>query len=79
LCGHSQPTTAHILGGCPVALSQGRFTYRHDKILHCLATELLTHFDGSSVILILYADLPGKRASDCTQATIPPSLLIIWI
>jgi len=75
LCGHSQPTTAHILGGCPVALSQGCFTYRHDKVLHCLATELLMHFDGSSMIL-LYADLPGMRASDCPQATIPPSLLI---
>jgi len=69
LCGHSQPTRAHILGGCPVALSQGRFTYHHDKILHCLATELLMHFDGSSVIL-LYTDLPGMQASDCPQATI---------
>ena len=46
LCGHSQLTTAHILDGCPVALSQGRFTYRHDNVLHCLATELLMHFDG---------------------------------
>ena len=29
LCGSFQPTTAHVLGGCPVALTQGRFMYRH--------------------------------------------------
>jgi len=44
-------------------------------VLHCLATELLKYFAGSSVILP-YADLPGMRASDCPQATIPPSLPI---
>ena len=27
LCGNTRPTTAHVLGGCPVALSQGCFTY----------------------------------------------------
>ena len=26
LCGNSQPTVAHILNGCPVALEQGRYT-----------------------------------------------------
>ena len=75
LCGHSQSTTAHALGGCSVALSKGRFTYRHDNVLHCLATELLNCFAGSSLIL-LYANLPGMRASDCPRATIPPSLLV---
>jgi len=57
-CGYSQPTTAHVLGGCSMAVSQGRFTYHHDKVLHCFVTELLKYFAGSSVIL-LYADLPG--------------------
>ena len=49
----------------------------YDKVLHCLATdhELLKYFAGSSVILP-YTDLPGMRASDCPQATIPPSPLI---
>ena len=75
LCGYSQPTTAHILGGCSVVLSQGHFTYRHDGVLHCLATEISKHFAGSSVVS-LYADLPGIRASDCPQSTIPPSLII---
>jgi len=40
LCGHTRPTTAHVLGGCPVALSQGRFTYRHDQVLYCIASNL---------------------------------------
>ena len=26
LCGNTQPTTAHILNGCPIALEQGRYT-----------------------------------------------------
>ena len=75
LCGSGQPTTAHVLGGCPGALSQGRFTYRHNKVLYCLATELSKCLTRSSVILI-YADLLGMRASDCPQSTIPPFLLI---
>ena len=32
LCDSNRPTTAHILGGCPVALSQQRYTYRHNKV-----------------------------------------------
>ena len=40
LCGCVRPTTSHVLGGCPVALSQDRFTYRHDQVLHCLASQL---------------------------------------
>ena len=75
LCGSGQPTTAHVLGGCPGALSQGRFTYHHNKVMHCLATELSKCFTGSSVISI-YADLLGMRASDSPQSTIPPFLLI---
>jgi len=75
LCGYSQLTTAHVLGGCSVALSQGNFTYRHDRILHCLATEILKHFVGPSVVSV-YADLPDMWASDCPQSTISPSLLI---
>ena len=27
LCDSSRPTTAHILGGCPVALTRQRYTY----------------------------------------------------
>ena len=73
LCGGTQPTTAHILGGCPSALTQGRYTYRHNQVLDCLFTELSKVLTDQCII---YADLPGRRASDSPQATIPPALLI---
>ena len=34
LCQKTICTTAHILGACQIALSQGRFTYRHDLVLN---------------------------------------------
>ena len=36
LCQKSSCTVAHILSGCSVALSQGRYTYRHDSVLRVL-------------------------------------------
>ena len=40
LCGSVNATLKHILNGCPMALNQGRFTWRHDNILQYLAKEL---------------------------------------
>ena len=54
-------TTAHVLSGCPVALSQHRFTYRHDLVLHSLYN-LVTSFVEVCVDLPfvrIYADLPS--------------------
>ena len=75
LCGCVRPTTSHVLGGCPVALSQDRFTYRHNQVLHCLASKLSDFLSGFNTIHV-YADLPGMRASESPQGTIPPSLII---
>ena len=69
LCGSGQPTTVHVLGGCPGASSQGRFTYCRNKVLHCLATELSKCFTGSSVTSFYYADL--------RQATVPSQQFLI--
>ena len=33
LCGSPRPTSSHVLNGCPVALNQGRYTWRHDSVL----------------------------------------------
>ena len=55
-------------------MTQGHFTYRHNQVLNCLASEVSKIFAGSCVSL--YADLPGLRASDCPQSTIPPPLLV---
>ena len=32
LCSSTPPTTTHILNGCPTALQQDRFTWRHDSV-----------------------------------------------
>ena len=40
LCHKSPCTTAHILSGCKVALTQGRYVYRHDNVLAVLANQL---------------------------------------
>ena len=33
LCGRVNPTLRRVLTGCPVALNQGRYTWRHDSVL----------------------------------------------
>ena len=45
LCGSTGVTLKHILNGCPMALNQGRFTWRHDNILECLVKELQPKID----------------------------------
>ena len=72
LCGCIQPTTAHVLSSCLVALSQDRFTYWHDQVLHCLASKL----SASHNTIHVYTDLPDMRASESPQGTIPSSLII---
>ena len=53
-------TSAHVLGGCPVALSQGRFTYRHDLVLHCIVSNL-SHIFVQSQTIHVYADLATRN------------------
>ena len=42
LCSKDVCTTAHILGACKVALQQGRYTFRHDTVLHRVIEALQT-------------------------------------
>ena len=57
--------------GCPVALDQGRYTWRHDSVLQVLIHGLQQHLPDS---FKLYADLPGYLANVCPPSTIPTSL-----
>ena len=75
LCGYAYPTSAHVLGGCPVALSQGHFTYRHDQALHYVVSNLSCILAESHTIHV-YADLPGIQVGVSPQLTIPPSLIV---
>ena len=42
-------TTAHVLGACKIALSQGRFTFRHDLVLSVLSSSLLSFLEHHHV------------------------------
>ena len=64
-----------MLGGCPVALPQQRYTYRHDQAFHLLASKLKEIFSDNPSIHV-FADLQGLQASEAPQATIPSTLLI---
>ena len=75
LCGNACPTSAQVLGGCPVALSHDCFTYGHDLNLHCIVSNLSCVVTESQTIHV-YAGLPGMHASVPPQATIPPILIV---
>ena len=74
LCDSSRPTTAHILNGCPVALNQQHYTYRHNQVLSALA--MLTNAFADCPSIQVFADLNNHRACEAPQATIPTSILI---
>ena len=40
LCSHSPCNLKHILSACKVALVEGRYTWRHDKVLHCIVSSI---------------------------------------
>ena len=61
LCSSTQPTTTHILNGCPTALQQGWFTWRHDSVLKSIFINLKDNLPHDVKI---YADLDHWRAED---------------
>ena len=62
----------HILNGCSITLSQGRYTWRHNSVLLQLVNLIKPSY--STTTANLYADLPGFRASDNPPSTIPLSI-----
>ena len=46
LCGETMCTTSHILSGCPISLQQGRYTWRHNRVLRIIY-EGVKHFISS--------------------------------
>ena len=45
LCEERMGTIQHILAGCKVALSQGRYRWRHDKVLKQISEQVVFHCD----------------------------------
>ena len=73
LCGSPYSTTLHILNACPTALSQGRYTWRHDSVLHHILRFLSLNLSTSAT---LYGDIDGHRAIESPATTIPLDLLV---
>lgn len=73
LCDNGTCTTGHILSGCPATLEDGRYTWRHDSVLHSIFRSIRISTSHSTIIFV---DLPGLRASDAPQSTIPLDTLI---
>ena len=57
-----------------MALTQQRYTYRHNQVLLLLATKLKEMFRATKSICV-YADLHGWRSSESPQAIIPSALV----
>ena len=72
LCSSPPPTTLHILNGCPLALSQGRYTWRHDSVLVKLLSTIKMLLSPEDRI---YGDLSSFRESDSPLATVPPEIV----
>jgi len=75
LCNSIRPTTAHVLSGCPVALTQNRYTYRHNMALQCLVHQFIDIYKHLPSIKV-FADLPNLQASVSPLATLPPEVML---
>ena len=69
LCSNTG-TLHHILNFCPIALTQGRYNFRHDSVLNHLASVIIGNKPDN---LEVYADIPGL---DINGSTIPPDILV---
>ena len=72
LCDSPAATVSHILNGCPTVLNQGRFTWRHDSVLHVIYNNIKSIVDESCKV---YCDLVGLRAFENPPSVIPSHIL----
>jgi hypothetical protein len=70
LCSYRSGTLAHITNICPVALRQGRFTWRHDSILQHISLTLKGLVTNN---IEIYADLPGLQVNG---TTLPADIIV---
>ena len=50
LCSHPSCTIRHILSACPVSLVQGRYEYRHNQVLRCIAHGIQSFLNTNKVV-----------------------------
>ena len=73
LYGALSPTVLHILNGCPIALNQSRYTWRHDSVLKKFDAFVRPQLSDDEY---LYTDIPGLRAEENPASTIPLVLMV---
>ena len=69
-CGNIE-TLAHVLSNCSTALTQGRFTWRHNSVLASIINLIRPHLKPG---MLLYSDMPGYQAPH--GGTVPPHILV---
>ena len=72
LCKHHHPTVQNVLLVCPIALQQGRYTWRRDTTLKVLPDGIKSGLSEARVL----ADLPGLRAEENPPSTMPNKILV---
>ena len=70
LCSCPNGTLGHITNFCPVALQQGRYTWRHNNVLQQI-TSSVKHLATEDTVV--YADLEGLQTNG---TTIPADILV---
>ena len=66
MCG-KPATLRHILNGCPVALHQGRYTWRHNSVLSAVRHRLNTFWEQRSTQLAVQATVATKEKARYIQ------------
>lgn len=69
LCGAKQCTLFHILAGCKVALTDGRYTWRHDSVLLTLKPVLQRQLDKQNKPKIASSTLPPDISKSFVKPT----------
>ena len=66
MCG-KPATLRHVLNGCPVALHQGRYTWRHNSVLSAIRHRLNTFWEQRSTQLAVQATVSTKEKARYIQ------------
>ena len=69
---NNRGSLSHLLNSCPVALEQGRFTYRHNSVLQYLVKRISEFCKTNVSDTSFYADLPGYKING---GTVPPTIV----
>jgi hypothetical protein len=73
-CGLKE-TDRHVLNNCINAVSEGRYTWRHNAVLNLLLTLIKPRLNASSK---LYADVPGYYSTSEIFDTHRPDVAVIY-